>query len=70
MTYEEEIKKMEQEDKIVSMQAKSYLNDFVRDIKKLDKDEMIGYTAKPVKMKIPFKVKIKRFFERLNKTLG
>lgn len=70
MTYEEEIKKMEQEDKIVSMQAKSYLNDFVRDIKKLDKDEMIGYTTQPVKMKIPFKVKIKRFFEKLNKTLG
>lgn len=69
MTYDNEIEKMEQENKVVEIQAKAYINDFVTDIKKMDKSALLE-VAQPPKLKIPFKVKIKRFFDKLNKTLG
>lgn len=69
MTYDNEIEKMEQENKVAQIQAKAYIDDFVNDIKKMDKSQMVE-TAKPQKIKIPFKVKVQRFFNKLNKTLG
>lgn len=69
MTYDTEIEKMEQENKVANIQAKAYIDGFVNDIKKIDKSQILE-TAKPQKIKIPFKVKIQRFFDKLNKTLG
>ena len=69
-TYDNEIEKMSQEDKVVEIKAKSYIDDFVKEIKKIDKSTMVTPSFKPQKYKIPFKIRIKRFFERLNKTLG
>ena len=69
MTYDDEIERMEQENKVVEIQAKAYINDFVTDIKKMDKSALLE-VAQPQKLKIPFKVKVKRFFDKLNKTLG
>ena len=69
MTYDNEIERMEQENKVVEIQAKAYINDFVTDIKKMDKSKLFE-EAKPQKLKIPFKVKVQRFFDKLNKTLG
>ena len=65
-----EIDKMNQEDRIVEIKAKSYIDDFVNDIKKMDRSELVKTTYQPQKIKIPLKYRIKRFFERLNKTLG
>ena len=65
-----EIDKMNQEDRIVEIKAKSYIDDFVNDIKKMDRSELVKITYQPQKIKIPLKYRIKRFFERLNKTLG
>lgn len=69
MTYDDEIEKMEQENKVVEIQAKAYINDFVNDIKKMDKSQLFE-ASKPQKLKIPFKVKLQRFFNKLNKVLG
>lgn len=69
MTYDKEIEKMEQENKVAQIQAKAYIDDFVKDIKKIDKSRMFE-VAKPQKIKIPLKVKIKRFFNKLNRTIG
>lgn len=69
MTYDSEIEKMEHENKVVEIQAKAYINDFVNDIKKMNKDQLFEL-AKPQKLKIPFKVKLQRFFNRLNNALG
>ena len=65
-----EIDKMNQEDHIVEIKAKSYIDDFINDIKKMDRSELVKTTYQPQKIKIPLKYRIKRFFERLNKTLG
>lgn len=69
-TYDNEIEKMSQEDKVVEIKAKSYIDDFVKEIKKVNKTEITTALSKPQKYKIPFKIRVKRFFERLNKTLG
>lgn len=69
MTYDSEIEKMEQENKVVEIQAKAYINDFVNNIKKMDKSQLFE-VSKPQKLKIPFKVKLQRFFNRLNNALG
>lgn len=65
-----EIDKMNQEDRIVEIKAKSYIDDFVNDIKKMDRSELVKTTYQPQKIKIPLKYRIKRFFEKLNKTFG
>ena len=65
-----EIDKMNQEDRIVEIKAKSYIDDFINDIKKMDRSELVKTAYQPQKIKIPLKYRIKRFFERLNKTLG
>lgn len=70
MFYDDEINKMDMEYRASEIKVQNYINSFVNDIKKIDKNEMVGYTNQSVKMKIPFKVKIKRLFEKLNKTLG
>ena len=69
MTYDNEIERMEQENKVAKIQAKAYIDDFVNDIKKIDRSKLFE-EAKPQKLKIPFKVKIQRFFDKLHKTLG
>lgn len=69
MTYDKEIDKLEQENKVAQIQAKAYINDFVNDIKKIDKAKLFE-EAKPQKLKIPFNVRMQRFFNKLNKALG
>lgn len=64
-----EINKMNQEDRIVEIKAKSYIDNFINDIKKMDKSQLFE-VSKPQKVKIPFKVKLQRFFNKLNNTLG
>ena len=46
---------MEQENKVVEIQAKAYINDFVNDIKKMDKSQLFE-ASKPQKLKIPFTI--------------
>lgn len=70
MFYDDEIDKMDMEYRASEIKVQNYINGFVNDIKKIDKNEMVGYTNQSVKMKIPFKVKIKRFFDKLNKVLS
>jgi hypothetical protein len=65
-----EVDKMDQENRVIEMKAKSYIDGFVNDIKKMDRSELVKTTYQPQKIKIPLKYRIKRFFERLNKTLG
>lgn len=69
MDYNTEIKKMDEEDKIMEMNAKTYIADFANEIKKIDKS-VIGNYIQPTKIKKPFKVKIKQFFNKLKNTLG
>ena len=65
-----EIDKMNQEDRIIEIKAKSYIDGFVNDIKKMDRSELVNSLSKPQKIKIPFKYRVKRFFEKLSNTLG
>lgn len=65
-----EIDKMNQEDRVIEIKAKSYIDDFINDIKKMDRTELVKSTYQPQKIKIPLKHRIKRFFERLNNTLN
>jgi hypothetical protein len=69
MNYNEEIIKLEQENNETKAQAKVYIDDFVDEIRNVDKKQLITIST-PKKFKIPFKVKLKRFFDKLNKTLG
>lgn len=68
--FDKEIKKLEQEDAAVQMQAKNYIDDFIADIRKVDKTAITQTYSQPQKLKIPFKVRIRRFFNKLNKTIG
>jgi hypothetical protein len=65
-----EVDKMNQEDRVIEIKAKAYIDGFVNDIKKMDRSELINATAQPQKIKIPLKYRIKKFFERLNNTLS
>lgn len=65
-----EVDKMNQEDRVIEIKAKAYIDGFVNDIKKMDRSELINSAAQPQKIKIPLKYRIKRFFERLNNTLN
>lgn len=70
MFYDNEIDKMDMEYRASEIKVQNYINGFANDIKKIDKKDLVSGTSIPIKMKIPFKVKIKRFFEKLNKTLN
>jgi hypothetical protein len=70
MFYDNEIDKMDMEYRASEIKVQNYINGFANDIKKIDKKDLVGGTSIPIKMKIPFKVKIKRFFEKLNKVLN
>ena len=70
MFYDNEIDKMDMEYRASEIKVQNYINSFANDIKKIDKKDLVGGTSSPIKMKIPFKVKIKRFFEKLNKVLN
>jgi hypothetical protein len=61
---------MDMEYRASEIKVQNYINGFANDIKKIDKKDLVGGTSIPIKMKIPFKVKIKRFFEKLNKVLN
>lgn len=65
-----EVDKMDQENRVIEMKAKSYIDGFVNDIKKMDKNLLIKSISQPQRIKIPFKYRIKLFFNKLNKTLG
>jgi hypothetical protein len=65
-----EVDKMNQEDRVIEIKAKAYIDGFVNDIKKMDRSELINSTVQPQKIKIPLKYRIKKFFERLNNTLN
>lgn len=65
-----EVDKMNQEDRVIEIKAKAYIDGFVNDIKKMDRSELINSTAQPQKIKYPLKYRIKKFFERLNNTLS
>ena len=65
-----EVDKMNQEDRVIEIKAKAYIDGFVNDIKKMDRDELVKSLSQPQKIKIPLKHRIKRFFERLNNTLN
>lgn len=65
-----EVDKMNQEDHIIEIKAKSYIDGFINDIKKVDRSELVKSLSQPQKIKIPLKHRINRFFERLNNTLN
>lgn len=67
MFYENEMDKMAQEDRVAEIKAKAYINEFANSIRKLDKSALV---AKPQKMKIPFRTRVRRLFDKLNKALG
>lgn len=66
-----EVDKMNQEDRVIEIKAKAYIDGFVDDIKKIDKSELVkSLSSTSQKIKIPLKYRIKKFFERLNNTLS
>ena len=66
-----EVDKMNQEDRVIEIKAKAYIDGFVDDIKKIDKSELVkSLSPTTQKIKIPLKYRIKKFFERLNNTLS
>ena len=66
-----EVDKMNQEDRVIEIKAKAYIDGFVDDIKKIDKSELVkSLSPTSQKIKIPLKYRIKKFFERLNNTLS
>lgn len=66
-----EVDKMNQEDRVIEIKAKAYIDGFVNDIKKIDKSELVkSLSPASQKIKIPLKYRIKKFFERLNNTLS
>ena len=65
--YDHQIATLDHELELTQIQAREYIENFAETIKKIDKSQLVGT---PVKFKIPFKLKIKRFFEKLNKTLN
>ena len=65
--YEHQIEALDHELELTQIQAREYIENFAEMIKKIDKSQLVGT---PLKIKIPFKLKIKRFFEKLNKTLN
>lgn len=65
-----EIDKMNQEDKVVEIKSRSYIDGFVNDIKKLNRSELVKSVSQPQKIKIPLKHRIKNFFNKLNNTLS
>lgn len=69
-TFDKEIEQLEREDVTIKNLTDTYIRDFIDDIKRIDKSVISDSYSLPLKRKIPFKVKVKRFFERLNKTLG
>jgi len=66
-----EVDKMNQEDRVIEIKAKAYIDGFVDNIKKIDKSELVkSLSPTTQKIKIPLKYRIKKFFERLNNTLS
>ena len=65
-----EIDKMNQEDRVIEIKAKSYIDGFVDDIKKMGRSELVKSISQPQKIKYPLKYRIKKFFERLNNALS
>jgi len=65
--YDHQIAALDHELELTQIQAREYIENFAETIKKIDKSQLVGTS---VKFKIPFKLKIKRFFEKLNKTLN
>lgn len=65
-----EVDKMNQEDRVIEIKAKAYIDGFVNDIKKMDRSELVNSLLKPQKIKIPLRHRIKRFFEKLSNTLS
>lgn len=56
-----EVDKMNQEDKVVEIKSRSYIDGFVNDIKKLDRSELVKSVSQPQKIKIPLKQRIRIF---------
>lgn len=65
-----EVDKMNQEDRVIEIKAKAYIDGFVNDIKKMNRSELVNSLSQPQKIKIPLKHRIKRFFEKLSNTLS
>ena len=65
-----EVDKMNQEDRVIEIKAKAYIDGFVNDIKKVDRSELVKSLPQPQKIKIPLRHRIKRFFEKLSNTLS
>ena len=65
---EGEIMKMDQENRVAEIKAKAYINDFVNDIRKLDRKDIIR-ESRPQRIKLSFRYRIKRFFDKINNTL-
>ena len=65
-----EVDKMNQEDRVIEIKAKAYIDGFVNDIKKVDRSELVKSLSQPQKIKIPLRHRIKRFFEKLSNTLS
>lgn len=65
-----EVDKMNQEERVVEIKAKSYIDGLVNDIKKMDRSELVKSLSQPRKIKFPLKYRIKKFFEKLSNTLG
>ena len=66
----DEYKTLEEELRQSKLMAKEYLDNFREEIKGLDRTQINKLIVKPQRMKIPFKVKVRRFFDKLNRTLS
>lgn len=64
-----EVDKMNQQDRVIEIKAKAYIDGFINDIKKVDRSELAKSSLQPQKIKIPVKYRINRFFEKLINTL-
>lgn len=68
-TYDRELENMDREDEMIQVQTQEYLANFANAIKKIDKKYVTQTINQPHKFKIPFKVKVRRFFNKLVNTL-
>ena len=70
---EEYDKDVEHLDKAIAWEkeySKLYLKQCVSDIKNVDREAIIAMTKQSVPHKIPFKMKFRRFMNKLSKTFG
>ena len=70
---EEYAKDVEHLDKAIAWEkeySKEYLKQCVSDIKSVNREAIIAMTKQSVPHKIPFKMKFRRFMNKLSKTFG